>query len=77
MIHIRREGEKLHNGFNFYPLSDNSSFGFVFRYGSKMPETNLGSRAFWFRYSKQTRQWIIGRQAPEHIVKKFLSNGEH
>lgn len=76
MMHVRQEGEKLHNGFNFYPLSDDSSFGFVFRYGPKIPETDLGSKAFWFRYSKNTKQWIIKRQTVDHIVKKFLDSEE-
>jgi hypothetical protein len=59
MIHIRKEGDKLHNGFNFYPLSDKGSFGFVFRYGAKISLTDLGSKAFWFRYSKTNKKWII------------------
>lgn len=59
MIHIRHEGEKIHNGFNFYPLNDKSSFGFIFRYGDKIPMTNLGSKLFWFRYSKNTKKWVI------------------
>ena len=59
MIHIRREGGKLHNGFNFYPLSDKGSFGFIFRYGPKIPLTDLGSKVFWFRYSRTTKKWII------------------
>ena len=59
MIHFRKEGENVHNGFNFYPLSDKNSFGFIFRYGPKIPLTNLGSKAFWFRYSKHTKKWTI------------------
>ncbi len=59
MIHVRKEGTKLHNGFNFYPLSDKHSFGFIFRYGPKMPLTDLGSKAFWCRYSKELKKWII------------------
>ncbi len=59
MIHIREEGGTLRNGFNFYPLSDKGSFGFIFRYGPKIPLTSLGSKAFWFRYSKHTKKWII------------------
>lgn len=51
MIHIRPEGELTRNGFNFYPLIDAGSFGFVFRYGAKR---------FTFRYSKITKKWIIG-----------------
>ena len=60
MFHIRDEGGKLYNGFNFYKLSDPNSFGFVFRYGPKIPTTDLGVKAFWFRYSKNNKKWIIG-----------------
>lgn len=60
MIHIRKEGGELYNGFNFYPISDKNSFGFVFRYGKKIPLTNLGSKAFRFRYSKNAKKWFIG-----------------
>lgn len=59
MIRFRKEGENVHNGFNFYPLSDKGSFGFIFRYGPKIPLTDLGSKAFWFRYSKHTKKWTI------------------
>lgn len=59
MFHIREEGKQIHNGFNFYRLSDKSSFGFVFRYGPKVPTTNLGTKTFWVRYSKQSKKWII------------------
>lgn len=62
MFHIRKEGEILHNGFNFYPLKDKRSFGFIFRYGKKIPQTKLGSKAFWFRYSKIAKIWIIGNR---------------
>jgi hypothetical protein len=60
MIHITEEGGTLKNGFNFYPLRDTSSFGFRFRYGPKMHMNNLRSKLFIFRYSKQTKRWIIG-----------------
>ena len=46
MFHWKIEGGKLHNGFNFYKLSDEGSLGFVFRYGPKIPMTDLGSKAF-------------------------------
>ena len=62
MFCIRTEGEKLENGFNFYKLTDPSSFGFILRYGPRIPVVGLGSKAFWFRYSKVTKKWIIGRQ---------------
>lgn len=31
MTKIRREGEVIRTGFNFYPLSDKGSIGFIFR----------------------------------------------
>ena len=62
MFQFRKEGEKLGNGFNFYRLSDPKSFGFILRYGPNIPFVGLGSKAFWFRYSKVTKKWIIGRQ---------------
>jgi len=61
MLHIRKEGGTVRNGFNFYPLTDKGSFGFLFRYGPKDPIFNLGQKVFWFRYSKQTKKWIIGK----------------
>lgn len=76
MIHLRREGEKLHNGFNFYPLSNPGSFGFIFRYGSKLPGSDLRSQAFYFRYSKVTKKWSFLKRSPESIdklVEKYLS----
>jgi hypothetical protein len=45
MIHIRQEGEIIRNGFNFYPLTDKGSVGFIFK---------LGKRIFRIRYSKIT-----------------------
>ena len=54
MLHIREEGQVMHQGFNFYPLSDVSSFGFVFKFKDRL---------FWFRYSKNIPKWIIGLQA--------------
>lgn len=59
MFHITPEGSKLHNGFNFYPLSDASSFGFRLRYGKNIPLIGLGSKMFTVRYSKTTKKWII------------------
>ena len=56
---FRNEGETVNNGFNFYRLKDRASFGFVFRYGKKIPKTNLGSKLFSFRYSKKHRMWFI------------------
>ena len=45
MIHLRSEGEVVRTGFNFYPLTDKGSAGFIFK---------LGNRKISFRYSKIT-----------------------
>ena len=50
MIYIRHEGEPVRNGFNFYPLSDTGSAGFILR---------LFSKCIWVRYSKRNKKWII------------------
>jgi hypothetical protein len=51
MFYLREEGQALHNGFNFYRLSDKSSSGFIFR---------LGTKSFMLRYSKIKNTWFIG-----------------
>jgi hypothetical protein len=43
MFHIRAEGELIKNGFNFYPLRDRRSVGFIFK---------LGKFNYVFRFSK-------------------------
>jgi hypothetical protein len=45
MMYIRAEGEKVRQGFNFYPIKDKGSAGFVLK---------LGKRTIWMRYSKIT-----------------------
>jgi hypothetical protein len=50
MIHIRGEGQAIRTGFNFYPLSNEGSFGFVFK---------LKGYQFMWRYSKMTKKWIL------------------
>ena len=50
MINIRREGEVIRTGFNFYPLSDVGSFGFIFHSTKKR---------FTVRYSKITKKWTL------------------
>lgn len=34
MIYVRKEGELIRNGFNFYPWSDRFNTGFVFRWNN-------------------------------------------
>jgi len=48
MIKFRKEGEIVENGLNIYPLNDKSSFGFIFRFGKKLPESNYREKAFFF-----------------------------
>jgi hypothetical protein len=50
MINIRREGEVIQTGFNFYPLDDSGSAGFIFQ--------GMGKRLI-VRYSKITKKWTI------------------
>jgi len=50
MFCLRKECEPIRQGFNFYPLSDEGSFGFVFRWKST---------TFSCRYSKQKSKWFI------------------
>ena len=47
MIYIRKECEPVRYGFNFYPLSDKGSFGFVFK---------VKDFQFMCRYSKVTKK---------------------
>lgn len=47
MIYIRREGEQVKNGLNFYPLTDKGSIGVILR---------IGKHAYHFRYSKITKK---------------------
>jgi len=50
MICIRKECEHVRCGFNFYPLLDKGSFGFVFK---------LKNFYFMCRYSKITKKWTL------------------
>jgi hypothetical protein len=50
MIHIRGEGEVVRTGFNFYPLSDKGSAGFIFK---------ICNRRMQVRYSKITGKWNV------------------
>ena len=59
MFHIRKEGETIRNGFNFYPLRDKMHFGFIFRYDTKISQTNLRSKLWSFRYSKTLKKFFI------------------
>ena len=52
MIRIRDEGEIIKEGFNFYPLSSVSSFGFVLR---------IKHTIYRVRYSKFAKKWFIGK----------------
>lgn len=47
MFHVRAEGELIKSGFNFYPLNDKSSVGFIFK---------IGKFNYVFRFSKLRRK---------------------
>jgi hypothetical protein len=47
MMQLRSEGEPIRRGFNFYPLSDKGSIGFIYRNGTK---------ATMIRYSKKLKK---------------------
>jgi hypothetical protein len=49
MMHLRSEGKPIQQGFNFYPLSDKGSIGFVYRKDNK---------ATMFRYSKYLKKFV-------------------
>ncbi len=59
MIKIRNEWETIENGFNFYPLTDKNNFGFVFRFGKKLPQSNYREKALFFRYSKYSKNGLF------------------
>jgi hypothetical protein len=59
MIKIRTEWETIENGFNFYPLNDKKSFGFVFRFGKRLPQSKYREKVLFFRYSKYAKKWFI------------------
>ena len=54
MIHVRAEGEQIHNGLNFYPLTDKGSAGVVIK---------LGNSVLWLRYSKITGKFICQKRS--------------
>lgn len=76
MIHIIQECGKLYNGFNFYPLSNTSSFGFKFRYGRKIPATELGSKLFVVRYSKANKKWYIRSEDMTSVCSSIFNGNE-
>lgn len=52
MLWIRREGELIRQGFNFYPWSDPSSRGFILR---------IRNYIFRCRYSYKLKQICLSR----------------
>jgi hypothetical protein len=47
MIRFREEGEIVENWLNLYPLNDKYSFGFIFRFGKKLPHSHYRESAFF------------------------------
>jgi hypothetical protein len=52
MFHIRGEGEGIERGINFYPLSDEGSFGFTVR---------TKKYVYWFRWRKKLKNFSFKR----------------
>jgi len=50
MIYVRKEGENVRNGFNFYSLKDKDSFGAVIR---------MHKLIVYIRYSKTCNKWFF------------------
>ena len=59
MIYIRKEGETIRQGFNFYPLSDGGSFGCQMLFGP------LRVEARWSKRRKRLRLGAWLREKPE------------
>jgi hypothetical protein len=54
MMHIRSEGGVVRQGFNFYPLTDKGSFGFIYR---------SGNTATTVRFSKILKKFICQKHS--------------
>jgi len=50
MFYVRRDGEIARNGFNFYPMNDTHSRGFIFK---------IGLRSLRVRYSLIAKKWFL------------------
>lgn len=53
------EGARLENGFNFYRPSSRS-IGFKFRYGKRIPMTDLGSKVWFIRWNMDSKRLFTG-----------------
>jgi len=51
-FYITPKLDRTRNGFNFYPISDNISFGFRFR---------MRNFVQYVRYSKRCKKWDLNR----------------
>jgi len=76
-FHIRDESLAVFNGFNFYRWSDTANFGFIFRYGSKIPGTSLGSKILTVRYSNGAKKWFIKFSNINDVQNMFSKSIEH
>ena len=56
MFHVKSEGEGIERGINFYPLSDESSFGFRIR---------TKKYVYWFRWRKKLKSFYFSRLQSE------------
>lgn len=66
MIYIRKEGETVRQGFNFYPLSDEGSSGCQMLFGS------LRVEARWSKRRKRLRLGAWLREKPEPLKAQCI-----
>lgn len=60
MFYVRNEGQKIKPGIGFYPLSNETCFGFVLSFGSKRWNVRLDKRKGI--KSLRVRDWSIDRR---------------
>ena len=66
MIYIRKEGELIRQGFNFYPLSDEGSFGFQLLFWKLRVELRWSKRAKRVAF----RVWL--KRPPKQTEETFV-----
>lgn len=66
MIYIRKEGETIRQGFNFYPLSDEGSFGFQLLFWKLRAELRWSKRAKRVAF----RVWL--KRTPQSLPEQLV-----
>ena len=67
MIRFRKEGERLENGLNIYPLTDKARIGFVLR---------INDYLFWVVYSKGRMNFVIKLENISPVVNNNRWNNK-